>query len=140
MNYVTELTDALRDSNIKAADKQAILNSLRDLADKGDAEAKQAVIGLEPPTETTASDSVSTDADGQDPIRSGAIKAQILMGMCDKNQARLGREPFEYDPEVKALCSLWHEAFKRAQAGVPLFKQLFERDLTSHDRRILGLV
>jgi hypothetical protein len=43
MNYVTELTQVLRDSNVSQDDRQAILNSLRDLADKGDTEARLAL-------------------------------------------------------------------------------------------------
>jgi hypothetical protein len=79
------------------------------------------------------------DADENNAIKSGAVKAMVLMGLCDQEQTRLGHEAFEYDPEVKAVCALWQEAFKRAQAGVPLFKTLFHGVLTSHDQTILGL-
>ncbi len=64
----------------------------------------------------------------------------VLMGLCDEEQARLGSGPFEYeDPESKAVCDLWREAHKRAQSGVPCFKQLFRRVLTPNDQMILGL-
>jgi hypothetical protein len=43
MNYVTELIQASRDSNVKEDDKQAILNSLRNLADNGDVSARAAL-------------------------------------------------------------------------------------------------
>jgi hypothetical protein len=43
MNYVTELSNVLRDSNVNDDDKQAVLKSLRDLADKGDPEARNAL-------------------------------------------------------------------------------------------------
>jgi hypothetical protein len=88
----------------------------------------------------TPAEASSQDSDGQNPIESGSVKVMVMMGLCDKDQERLGRDPFEYpDPEIKALCALWHEGYKRAQAGVPLFKQLFERVLTQNDRMILGL-
>ena len=35
MNYVTELSDVLRDSNVSQDDKQAVLRTLHDLATKG---------------------------------------------------------------------------------------------------------
>jgi hypothetical protein len=35
MNYVTELSNILRDSNVNQDDRQEVLNSLRDLADNG---------------------------------------------------------------------------------------------------------
>jgi hypothetical protein len=43
MNYVTELTQALRDFNIHDDDRQAVLKSLRSLADKGDGSARAAL-------------------------------------------------------------------------------------------------
>jgi hypothetical protein len=79
------------------------------------------------------------DADENNAIESGAIKAMVLMGLCDQEQTRLGHEPFEYDPEVKAVCALWLEARKRALSGVGCFEQLFRRVLTPHDQMILGL-
>jgi hypothetical protein len=43
MNYVTELTQALRDFSIHDDDRQAVLKSLRSLADKGDGSARAAL-------------------------------------------------------------------------------------------------
>src|ERR1700694_2617544 len=43
MTDVADLLQITRDSNISEADRQAVLNSLRDLADKGDPEAKTAL-------------------------------------------------------------------------------------------------
>jgi hypothetical protein len=89
----------------------------------------------------TPAEAPSQDSDGENnAIESGAVKAMVLMGLCDKDQERLGRDPFEYpDPEIKALCALWHEAYKRAQSGVGCFEGLFRRVLTPNDRMILGL-
>jgi hypothetical protein len=80
-------------------------------------------------------------SDGEpDPITSGFTKCFVMMAMCDEAQSRSGYPAFDYgDKEVELLCKAWHEAFKRAKAGVPLMKQLFERELTSHDLSILGL-
>ncbi len=88
----------------------------------------------------TPAEASSQDSDGQNPIESGAVKVMLMMGLCDKDQERLGRDPFEYpDPEIKALCALWHEAYKRAQSGVGCFQGLFRRVLRPNDRMILGL-
>jgi hypothetical protein len=48
MNYVTELSNVLRDSNVSQDDRQAVLNSLRNLADKGDTEARLALDNSSP--------------------------------------------------------------------------------------------
>jgi|KBSMisStaDraftv2_1062788.scaffolds.fasta_scaffold118257_2 hypothetical protein len=67
-------------------------------------------------------------------------KCFVMMGMCDESQTRAGYPAFDYgDKEVELLCRLWLEGYRRAKAGDSLFRGLFERELTLHDRTVLGL-
>ena len=122
--------------NAASSQLRAIANRTHDPRNE---DARLALNDLQPTPEPRSAGSAQ-DSDGENnPIESGAVKAMVMMGLCDQEQTRLGREAFDYDPEVKAVCGLWLEARKRALSGVPLFKQLFERVLAQNDRMILGL-
>jgi len=97
-------------------------------------DARLVLTEIEPPAEQPSSD---TEAD---PITSGFTKCFVMMAMCDEAKTRAGYPAFDYgDEEVELLCKAWHEGYRRAKAGDPLFRQLFERELTLHDRTVLGL-
>jgi hypothetical protein len=81
-----------------------------------------------------------TNESEADPITSGFTKAFVMMAMCDEAQTRAGSPGFDYgDEEGELLCKAWHEGYRRAKAGHSLFRRLFERELTLHDRTVLGL-